>query len=56
VSQPGVGFDGETNAVTLVSADAEREVPLQSKHRVAAAILDRVEELMHARTAAPVRA
>ncbi len=56
VSQPGVGFDSETNAVTLVTADDERAVPLQSKDRVAAAILDRVEELIHARAAAPVRA
>ena len=56
VSQPGVGFDTDTNAVTLVSAAFERAVPLQSKDRVAAAILDRIEELMHARAAAPVRA
>jgi phosphopantothenoylcysteine decarboxylase/phosphopantothenate--cysteine ligase len=56
VSQPGVGFDAETNAVTLVSATSERAVPLQSKDRIAAAILDRVEELMRARAAAPVRA
>ncbi|MSO30910.1 MAG: bifunctional phosphopantothenoylcysteine decarboxylase/phosphopantothenate--cysteine ligase CoaBC [Acidobacteria bacterium] len=56
VSLPGVGFDSETNAVTLVSADDERTVPLQSKDRIAAAILDRVEELIHARAAAPVRA
>ena len=56
VSLPGVGFDSETNAVTLVSADDERAVPLQSKDRVAAAILDRVEQLSHARAIAPVRA
>ena len=56
VSQPGVGFDTETNAVTLVSADSERAIPLQSKDRIAAAILDRIEELLHARAAAPVRA
>ena len=56
VSQPGVGFDSETNAVTLVSAGDERTVPLQSKDRIAAAILDRVEELIHARAATPVRA
>ena len=56
VSLPGVGFDSETNAVTLVSADDERAVPLQSKDRVAAAILDRVEQLIHARAIAPVRA
>ena len=56
VSQPGVGFDADTNAVTLVSADDERAIPLQGKDRIAAAILDRVEQLMHARATAPVRA
>jgi phosphopantothenoylcysteine decarboxylase / phosphopantothenate---cysteine ligase len=56
VSQPGVGFDSETNAVTLVGAAFEREIPLQGKDRVAAAILDRVEELIQARAAAPARA
>ncbi len=56
VSEPGVGFDSETNAVTLVSAAFERAIPLQSKDRIAAAILDRIEELMHARAATPVRA
>jgi phosphopantothenoylcysteine decarboxylase / phosphopantothenate---cysteine ligase len=56
VSQPGVGFDSETNAVTLVSAAFEREIPLQGKDRVAAAILDRVEELIQARAVAPARA
>jgi phosphopantothenoylcysteine decarboxylase/phosphopantothenate--cysteine ligase len=56
VSQPGAGFDADTNAVTLVTADDERDVPLQGKDRIAAAILDRVEELIHARAVAPVRA
>ncbi len=55
VSQPGVGFDVDTNAVTLVSADDEQAIPLQGKDRVAAAILDRVERLVRTRTTAPVR-
>jgi phosphopantothenoylcysteine decarboxylase/phosphopantothenate--cysteine ligase len=57
VSAPGVGFDGDTNAVTIVGADGEWAVPLQSKARIAAIILDRVERLLAARTApAPARA
>ena len=57
VSLPGVGFDGETNAVTLVDAEGDEAVPLQSKSRVAAVILDRVERLLANRgAAAPVRA
>jgi phosphopantothenoylcysteine decarboxylase/phosphopantothenate--cysteine ligase len=54
VSRRDAGFDVETNAVTLIDAEAETQVPLQSKARVAAAILDRVEQLLRAR--APVRA
>ena len=52
MSQPDRGFDSETNAVTIVGEDGEQTVPLQSKDRVAAVILDRVEQLLdaHART------
>jgi phosphopantothenoylcysteine decarboxylase/phosphopantothenate--cysteine ligase len=46
VSRADAGFDVATNAVTLVSADAEQELPLQSKDAVAAVILDRVEALL----------
>jgi phosphopantothenoylcysteine decarboxylase/phosphopantothenate--cysteine ligase len=46
VSAPGAGFDGDTNAVTLVSGDGVEEVPLQSKAAVASRILDRVEALL----------
>ena len=46
------GFDVDTNAVTLVSQDGEESISLQSKDRVAAAILDRVERLLRARTSA----
>ena len=45
------GFDAPTNEVTIVTADGEEVVPLQSKERVAARILDRVETLMSARPA-----
>jgi phosphopantothenoylcysteine decarboxylase/phosphopantothenate--cysteine ligase len=43
VSRPGVGFDGDTNAVTLVTVEGVEEVPLQSKSAVAGRILDRIE-------------
>jgi phosphopantothenoylcysteine decarboxylase/phosphopantothenate--cysteine ligase len=52
VSQPDRGFDVETNAVTLVSDEGDEPVSLQSKGRVAAAILDRVERLMRTRASA----
>jgi phosphopantothenoylcysteine decarboxylase/phosphopantothenate--cysteine ligase len=46
VSRTDAGFDVETNAVTIVGADGIEEVPVQSKARVAAAILDRVEKVL----------
>jgi len=52
VSQPDRGFDVDTNAVTLVSEEGDEPVSLQSKDRVAAAILDRVERLMRSRASA----
>ena len=56
VSRSDRGFDAPSNAVTIVGGEGEQQVPLQSKERVAAAILDRVEELLRARAAAPARA
>jgi phosphopantothenoylcysteine decarboxylase/phosphopantothenate--cysteine ligase len=52
VTTPGAGFEVETNAVTIIGADQEQTLPLQSKARVAEAILDRVEQLLKARQAA----
>ncbi len=46
VTQPGAGFAGDTNRVTLVTRSDVRELPLMSKHDVADAILDRALELM----------
>jgi phosphopantothenoylcysteine decarboxylase/phosphopantothenate--cysteine ligase len=46
VSQPGAGFDVETNQVTLVTVDGEEALPLLSKHEVARIVLDRVEGLL----------
>jgi phosphopantothenoylcysteine decarboxylase/phosphopantothenate--cysteine ligase len=49
VSLPDRGFDADTNAVTIVGEHGDLQVPLQRKDRVAAIILDRVEDLLRAR-------
>jgi phosphopantothenoylcysteine decarboxylase / phosphopantothenate---cysteine ligase len=50
VSAPGVGFDHDTNEVTIFGADGtERTVPMATKEVVADAILDRVSALLAAR-------
>jgi phosphopantothenoylcysteine decarboxylase/phosphopantothenate--cysteine ligase len=46
VSRSDAGFDVDNNAVTIVSAEGAETLPLQSKARVAAEILDRVEKLL----------
>jgi phosphopantothenoylcysteine decarboxylase/phosphopantothenate--cysteine ligase len=46
VSRSDAGFDVDTNEVTLVSHDAAQAIPLQPKAGVAAAILDRIEQLL----------
>jgi phosphopantothenoylcysteine decarboxylase/phosphopantothenate--cysteine ligase len=46
VSRSDRGFEVDTNAVTIVGADRDVDVPLQSKTEVAAAILDEVEHLL----------
>ena len=45
VSDPTIGFESAENAVTLVTAEDEIEVPKAGKDVVAEAILDRVERL-----------
>jgi phosphopantothenoylcysteine decarboxylase/phosphopantothenate--cysteine ligase len=50
VSRSDAGFDVETNAVTIIGHAGPETVPLQSKNRVAAEVLDRVERLLVART------
>jgi len=52
VSQSDRGFEVDTNAVTIVTAEGEDVVPLQSKDRVAAVILDSAERLLRRATAA----
>ena len=47
VSQPGVGFEGETNAAVLIAADGHAvEIPLCSKRVLAERIWDRVAVLL----------
>jgi phosphopantothenoylcysteine decarboxylase/phosphopantothenate--cysteine ligase len=53
VSRADAGFDVDTNEVTIVGPEGADPLPLQSKSRVAVAILDRVERLVVDR---PVRA
>ena len=55
VSAADRGFDATTNEVTLITQEGEEVVPLQSKERVAARILDRVETLLSARPMASAR-
>jgi phosphopantothenoylcysteine decarboxylase/phosphopantothenate--cysteine ligase len=45
VSDPRIGFESEENAVTLVDATSETQVPRASKDAIADAILDRVDRL-----------
>lgn len=51
VSRTDAGFDVETNEVVIVGPDGAEWLPLQSKARVATAILDRVEKLLAERPA-----
>jgi phosphopantothenoylcysteine decarboxylase/phosphopantothenate--cysteine ligase len=46
VSRRDAGFDVDTNAVTIVGPAGAETLPLQSKQRVAAEILNRVEKLL----------
>jgi phosphopantothenoylcysteine decarboxylase / phosphopantothenate---cysteine ligase len=50
VARSDSGFDVDSNAVTIVAAEGAESLPLQSKTRVAAEILDRVERLLAVRT------
>ncbi|MEK6251111.1 MAG: bifunctional phosphopantothenoylcysteine decarboxylase/phosphopantothenate--cysteine ligase CoaBC [Actinomycetota bacterium] len=45
VSDPEIGFESARNAVTLIDAETENELAIDSKHAIADAILDRVDEL-----------
>jgi phosphopantothenoylcysteine decarboxylase/phosphopantothenate--cysteine ligase len=45
VSDPAIGFESESNAVTLIDRAGEVEVPIAAKDAIAEAILDRVEQI-----------
>jgi phosphopantothenoylcysteine decarboxylase/phosphopantothenate--cysteine ligase len=47
VSQPGIGFDSDRNAVTILTRDEEIAVPETSKMEVAHRVLDVVSKLRH---------
>jgi phosphopantothenoylcysteine decarboxylase / phosphopantothenate---cysteine ligase len=51
VSRGDAGFDVDTNAVTLVTADGAETLPLQTKTGVAVEILNRIEALISKRPA-----
>ncbi len=48
VSAAGVGFDHDTNAVTIVSESGDQEVPLTTKAMIADVVLDKVVEMLAA--------
>jgi phosphopantothenoylcysteine decarboxylase/phosphopantothenate--cysteine ligase len=45
VSDPAIGFESADNAVTLIDAEGELEVPIAAKEAIAEAILDRAQQL-----------
>jgi phosphopantothenoylcysteine decarboxylase/phosphopantothenate--cysteine ligase len=48
ISQPGIGFEGDQNAITIIGpGDAERTVAQTSKAACATAIIDAVAPLLH---------
>ena len=48
VSRTDAGFEVDTNEVTLISADGEETLPLQSKSAIAAQVVQRIESAAHA--------
>jgi len=52
VSRADAGFEVDTNEVTLVTADGDESVPLQSKTAIAHSVLDRIETMLRTRTPA----
>jgi phosphopantothenoylcysteine decarboxylase/phosphopantothenate--cysteine ligase len=46
VTEPGAGFDSDTNKVTILSQSETVSLPMMTKAEVACAILDRVERLL----------
>ncbi len=46
VTEPGAGFDSDTNKVSIVTQEETVSLPMMTKAEVACAILDRVEKLL----------
>jgi phosphopantothenoylcysteine decarboxylase / phosphopantothenate---cysteine ligase len=55
VSQPGIGFDSERNAVTILTHAGAESVPETSKWEVAHRVLDAVMKLKVERTISPAK-
>lgn len=51
VSQKGIGFDSERNAVTIITADETIDVPENSKWEIAHRVLDQIVRLRQAKPA-----
>jgi phosphopantothenoylcysteine decarboxylase/phosphopantothenate--cysteine ligase len=49
VSREDAGFDVDVNEVTIIGPEGADHLPLQSKTKVAAALLDRIEKLLTSR-------
>ena len=49
ISRSDAGFDADTNAVVIISAEGDEAVPLAPKSEIAAMILDRAEQRLTAR-------
>ena len=45
VKVQGAGFQGDTNVLTLITAEDETELPLMSKQEAAGKLLDRLMEI-----------
>lgn len=55
VSQPGIGFDSDQNAVTIITANDVQEIPATSKREVAGKILDAVKSLRARKSLAAIK-
>jgi phosphopantothenoylcysteine decarboxylase/phosphopantothenate--cysteine ligase len=49
VSKPGIGFDSDRNAVTIITSDGASQVPEASKKQIAESILRFIVGLKHSR-------
>jgi phosphopantothenoylcysteine decarboxylase/phosphopantothenate--cysteine ligase len=49
VSQPGIGFDSERNAVSIITQDEVQNVPEMSKWEVAHRVLDATVQIRQRR-------